>query len=284
MADPYDVLVEAVAEARRRAIQSLEAVEARAVACRPYLVGPRCLLDRLHAAGLIGRPEETVLTNGLGIKAPVGAGWVFVGCSLPRGDGQAMIIVTDSTGMPTFQRLPAPAIRGGGHRRISVRPAEPPRQGDLVPGLPGSRCIAVRHDDEADLIGPAASVRPTRLGDSGPRRVGGARLCPGRTVAMSNRRGVSPRPGVAASLVAVVEDRQERLLRDLDVADLLHPLLAFLLLLEQLALAGDVAAVALGGDVLAEGRDRLAGDDLAADGGLERDLELVAVDLFLGAS
>jgi hypothetical protein len=59
-------------------------------------------------------------------------------------------------------------------------------------------------------------------------------------------------------------------------ADGLHPLLALLLLLEQLALAGHVAAVALGGDVLAEALDGLAGDDLAADGALEGDLELVA--------
>ena len=56
---------------------------------------------------------------------------------------------------------------------------------------------------------------------------------------------------------------------------MLHPLLAFLLLLEQLALARDVAAVALGGHVLAQRLDGLAGDDLAADRGLERDLELV---------
>ena len=34
-----------------------------------------------------------------------------------------------------------------------------------------------------------------------------------------------------------LEHRQERFLRDLDAADALHPLLAFLLLLEQLALA-----------------------------------------------
>jgi hypothetical protein len=49
--------------------------------------------------------------------------------------------------------------------------------------------------------------------------------------------------------------------------------------LEQLALAGHVAAVALGRDVLAEGLDRLAGDDLAADRRLQRDFELVPVDL-----
>ena len=45
---------------------------------------------------------------------------------------------------------------------------------------------------------------------------------------------------------AHLQRRQERLLRDLDLADLPHALLALLLLLEELALAGDVAAVALG--------------------------------------
>jgi hypothetical protein len=43
----------------------------------------------------------------------------------------------------------------------------------------------------------------------------------------------------------------------------LHALLAFLLLLEQLALARDVAAVALGEHVLAQRLDRLARDDAA---------------------
>jgi hypothetical protein len=54
--------------------------------------------------------------------------------------------------------------------------------------------------------------------------------------------------------------------------------LPFLLLLEQLAFAGDVAAVALGGDVLALGLDRLAGDDLAADRRLDRHVEHLARD------
>src|ERR1700733_15464494 len=45
---------------------------------------------------------------------------------------------------------------------------------------------------------------------------------------------------------------QEGFLRNLHRADLLHALLAFLLLLQQLALARDVATVALGGDVLAQ--------------------------------
>ena len=46
--------------------------------------------------------------------------------------------------------------------------------------------------------------------------------------------------------VVHLEDGQERFLRHLDGADLLHALLAGLLFFEQLPLAGDVAAVALG--------------------------------------
>jgi hypothetical protein len=49
-------------------------------------------------------------------------------------------------------------------------------------------------------------------------------------------------------------------------ADHLHALLALLLLLEELALAGDVTAVALREHVLPHGADGLAGDDPGADG------------------
>src|SRR5262245_21899132 len=59
---------------------------------------------------------------------------------------------------------------------------------------------------------------------------------------------------------------QEGLLRDLDHAHLLHALLALGLLLQQFALAGDVAAITLGRHVLAHRRDRLAGNHPAADG------------------
>ena len=58
----------------------------------------------------------------------------------------------------------------------------------------------------------------------------------------------------------------------------LHALLALLLLLEQLALARDVAAVALGQHVLALGLDRLARDDARADRGLDRHVEDLARD------
>src|SRR6185295_19244911 len=88
-------------------------------------------------------------------------------------------------------------------------------------------------------------------------------------------RGRERRAGeVRASRIRTrLEHREEGLLGDLDRAHHLHALLAFLLLLEELALAGDVAAVALGGDVLAIGVDRRAGDDVAADRSLDGDLE-----------
>src|SRR5262245_33609498 len=52
-------------------------------------------------------------------------------------------------------------------------------------------------------------------------------------------------------LRAHLQHGEKRFLRDLDLSDPLHALLAFLLFLEELALPGDVAAVALGQHVLA---------------------------------
>src|SRR4029078_11490358 len=71
------------------------------------------------------------------------------------------------------------------------------------------------------------------------------------------------------------------LLRDVDLAELPHLLLAFLLLLQKFALARDVAAVAFCGDVLAYRADGFAGDDLAADRGLDRNHEHVRRDQLL---
>src|SRR5437899_4966706 len=73
------------------------------------------------------------------------------------------------------------------------------------------------------------------------------------------------------SLVADLEDREKRLLWNLDAADGLHPLLSGLLLFEELLLARDVAAVAFGEDVLAHRLDRLTGDDLRTDRRLDGD-------------
>src|SRR6266540_5009566 len=94
----------------------------------------------------------------------------------------------------------------------------------------------------------------------------------------------APRITLPPSLLIVLvilcpEHGHEGGLRDLDRPHHLHLLLAFLLFLEKLALAADVAAVALRRYVLAEGVDGGAGDDLAADRALDGDLELLARNL-----
>src|SRR5580704_16143758 len=89
-------------------------------------------------------------------------------------------------------------------------------------------------------------------------------------------------PDRSAALLRALLGRQGRdegLLRHLDPADDLHPALAFLLPLQQLALAGDVAAVALGEHVLAHRADVLPRDHPRADGRHEVSL-LVALFLF----
>src|SRR5258708_13213417 len=75
-----------------------------------------------------------------------------------------------------------------------------------------------------------------------------------------------------------LEHCQKRFLWNLDRSDLLHPFLTFFLLLQQLALAGDVAAVALGSDVLAQRPDRLALNDFGADPCLDHHFEQLPRD------
>src|SRR5262245_16118548 len=70
--------------------------------------------------------------------------------------------------------------------------------------------------------------------------------------------------------------RQESLLWNLHRPHLLHAFLPLALLFEELALARDVAAVALRGDVLAERPDRFTRDHLRADRRLNHDLEQLA--------
>src|SRR6202789_2050884 len=74
-------------------------------------------------------------------------------------------------------------------------------------------------------------------------------------------------------LFADLENRQECLLGNVDFADPLHALFAFFLFLQQFALSADVSAVTLGDDVFADGGNSLPGDDLRADGSLNRHLE-----------
>src|SRR5512145_453840 len=80
----------------------------------------------------------------------------------------------------------------------------------------------------------------------------------------------------ARSSFPPLQHREKRLLGDLDRADLLHALLPLLLLLQQLALARDIAAVAFRQHVLAQRLHILARDDMAADRRLDRDVEHLA--------
>src|SRR5829696_3780961 len=122
----------------------------------------------------------------------------------------------------------------------------------------------------------AASASPSRSratsssrAPSAASRSAVARPMPRLAPVTRQRFPFRPRSMAALLRVAELEHGEEGLLRDLDAADLLHPLLALLLLLQQLALARDVAPVALGDDVLAEGLHRLARDDARAYGRLD---------------
>src|SRR5436309_2274881 len=68
---------------------------------------------------------------------------------------------------------------------------------------------------------------------------------------------------------------QKCLLRHFDFADLLHTLLAFFLFLQELAFAGNIAAVTFRRHVFAKRADTFAGDDLRAYRGLYRHFEHV---------
>src|SRR5439155_26541197 len=92
-------------------------------------------------------------------------------------------------------------------------------------------------------------------------------------------RARAPRPRSPLAAPLQVENSEERFLRHLDRTHLLHSLLPGLLTLAQLALAGDVAAIALGQHVLPLGLDCLARDHPRADRRLDRDVEELSRDL-----
>src|SRR5215468_1097340 len=112
------------------------------------------------------------------------------------------------------------------------------------------------------MTAPASAARRALRCSSG-RRIPSRRHTTGRTCTQTSR---WPRPppaqhrsartrcasrGPSALLpLTDVENGEKRFLRHLDGADLLHPLLPRLLLLEQLSLAGDVTPVALRKHVL----------------------------------
>src|SRR5436305_1460586 len=150
-------------------------------------------------------------------------------------------------------------------------------QWSLGPGNPGGASPLAK---PAAAIATAAITTSTtnsvlrrpRLGLSGPAGSGAT------SVRASWSSIATPLPEDRVKLLLQPERGHERLLRDLDPADLLHALLALFLAFEQLALPGDVAAVALREHVLALGLDGLAGDDPPADRGLDRHVEQLARD------
>src|SRR5262245_32036600 len=80
------------------------------------------------------------------------------------------------------------------------------------------------------------------------------------------------------SLRFQIQHGEKSFLRNIDLADALHAALSFFLLFQQLALARDVTAVALCDNVLADGRNILAGDDPASDRGLDGYFEHLSRD------
>src|SRR3954465_11766997 len=153
----------------------------------------------------------------------------------------------------------ARARRGGARRRRPRRAVAP-----ACPAPAGSR--------------PPRRAPAPAWARSRPRAPARALLPAPRAPRPQARRASAGSRWSSPLFVAQRQDGQERLLRPLDPPHLLHPPLARLLLLEQLALAGDVAAVALGDHVLAVGLDRLARDDVRADRGLDRHVVLLARD------
>src|SRR3981189_3402872 len=85
-------------------------------------------------------------------------------------------------------------------------------------------------------------------------------------------------PAAACASAIHLQRRDKSFLRDVDLAELPHLLLAFLLFLQKFSFTCDVAAVAFRGDVLAQRAHGFARDHLAADRRLDRNLEHVRRD------
>ena len=77
------------------------------------------------------------------------------------------------------------------------------------------------------------------------------------------------------------QNSQKGTLRNGNRPDYLHPLFAFLLLLQKLSLTSNITPVAFGCHILTEGRDRRAGDDLSPDRPLNGNLKHLPGDFFL---
>src|SRR5260370_3635495 len=77
-----------------------------------------------------------------------------------------------------------------------------------------------------------------------------------------------------------LQNGEEGFLRNVDLADALHAALAFFLLFEEFAFAGNVSAVALGENIFADGRNGFARNHAAANRGLDRHFKHLARNQF----
>src|SRR5215468_8325729 len=77
------------------------------------------------------------------------------------------------------------------------------------------------------------------------------------------------------------EHLDECLLRDVDLSDAFHPFFSFLLFLQQLSLARNIAAVAFRGYIFSQCRNALTRNNFPANSGLDRHLIELSRDYFL---
>ena len=103
-------------------------------------------------------------------------------------------------------------------------------------------------------------------GGSGQRDASPKRLA--RATSQQGRQEETLRLRALPLLLLQPQQAHEGLLGDVHVAHPLHAAFAFPLLLQELALAGDVAPVTLSEHVLAQGFNGFSGDDAATDSGL----------------
>src|SRR4029079_12570821 len=159
---------------------------------------------------------------------------------------------------------------------IAARTVAATAPGSVLPFFLRVRVSACRRWRDSSVARRSAERRRHRA-----RNPAGGSLPPPRAGGSVPPPRVSPRSPWGALISIDFEDGEEGFLRDLHVANLFHPLLTFLLTLQQLALARYVATVALGGHVLSQRFHRGARDDPRPDRRLDRDLELLLRDELL---
>ena len=74
-------------------------------------------------------------------------------------------------------------------------------------------------------------------------------------------------------LFSNLQNREKRFLWNFDIADLLHAFFTGFLFFQKLAFTRDIAAIAFGQHILAQGLDTFPGDNVRAYGGLNSDVE-----------